>query len=100
MSFGYDLIEVLGLSGGQSSKAEVINDKEIWSLESLNPLFPGMICPGGIKASDHFNEFDKKAIVSFTAGLMTQGLCYVGFTNSRRSADKDMFLFLDEQTGS
>jgi hypothetical protein len=44
MSFGHDLIEVLGLSSGESSKAEVITDKEIRPEKSFNPFFPGIIC--------------------------------------------------------
>ena len=99
MSFGDDLIEVFGLSGGEGSEAEVIDDQEIGSNESFNSLLPGLICPGGMKASEHLNRLDKKDIVAFTAGFMAQGLCQMAFTHACRAIDEDMLFFLDEDAG-
>jgi hypothetical protein len=64
MSFGHDLIEVLGLSRGESSKAEVITDKEIRPEKSFNPFFPGIICPGSIEAPEHLHRLNKEYIMA------------------------------------
>jgi hypothetical protein len=94
MSFGHDLIEVLGLSRGESSKAEVITDKEIRPEESFNPFFPGIICPGSIEAPEHLHRLNKEYIMAPAADFMPEGLCQVGLTHACWSVYENMLFFL------
>ena len=97
MSLGDDFIAVLSLSRTKSSEAEVVTDKAIGSEQSFNPSLPGMICPGSMKAAEHFDEFDKKHIVAFPTGFVPESLGEVGFTDPCRAVNKEMLFLLDEE---
>jgi hypothetical protein len=99
MSFSDNLIEILGLSRGKGGEAEVIDDQQLWPEELLNPLLPGVICPGSVKASEHFNGLDEQDIIAFPAGFMTDGLGQMGLPHPGGAIDKDMLFPLNEQAG-
>lgn len=71
MTFGHDFIEVLGLSGGESSEGEVIDNKESWSEELFYSFLPGMICSGSMEAPEHLRRLNKEDIMAFTTGFVS-----------------------------
>jgi len=98
MTFGNDLIEVLGLGGSHRRKPEVIDDQEIGSQVFLKAFFPGLIGTTCQKEPEEFSGLGEEDFISEAAGLMSQSLGDMTLPHSRSAVEQNMLFLFDKRT--
>ena len=58
-----------------------------------------MICSCSEQKAKDFDGFGKQDVITFSTGLMSEGLGEVAFSCAGRAVEEDMFSFLDKYTG-
>ena len=96
ITLGNDLKEVFCLGGGETGESKVIDDQQIGGQVFFHLFVPGVIVAAGQQIAEEFDSLGKKNLISQTAGLMSQGLSDVTFSDSWGAIKKHMLFLFDE----
>lgn len=90
------LVEVFRLKRVQSGQTEIVDDEQIRSEVFFHSLLPGLIGPSCQQEAQELHSLCKQDIIAEAAGMVTDDLGDVSFSNAGGAAQKHVLVLFDK----
>ena len=87
--FGDQLIQVVGLGGGELAHAEVVEDEHGGAGELAEPFVPGEVGAAAGQVGQHAAGLEEPGLGAGADGQVTEGLGDVGLADADRAVEDD-----------